>query len=136
MGNGMNQILLAVSILAIFLVAGCTQTANDPENNSGLKNDSSGNAVKEFSITAKQFEFVPSVITVNQGDRVVLTLNSSDVAHGFFLSEFNMNVTLPAGETKKVEFVADKAGTFSFRCSVPCGSGHQLMQGTLVVLEK
>ena len=39
-------------------------------------------------------------------------------------------------ETKKVEFVADKAGTFSFRCSVPCGSGHQLMQGTLVVLEK
>jgi cytochrome c oxidase subunit 2 len=32
-----------------------------------------------------------------------------------------------------VEFVADKAGTFTFSCSVYCGKGHRGMKGELVV---
>ena len=32
-----------------------------------------------------------------------------------------------------IEFIADKTGTFTFKCNVPCGSGHKTMAGTLIV---
>ncbi len=88
---------------------------------------------KEFTITAKQWAFSPSSIKVKKGDMVVLKVTSADVAHGLMLPAFNVNTTINKGETKTIEFVADKAGTFTFSCNVPCGAGHKAMTGTLVV---
>jgi len=89
--------------------------------------------VKEFNLTAKQWEFTPSTITVKKGDAVRLIIESIDVAHGFAMAEFNVNKRLNPGATITVEFVADRAGTFPFFCSVLCGSGHSKMKGKLVV---
>jgi cytochrome c oxidase subunit II len=90
-------------------------------------------AVKNFTITAKNWEFTPGTITVKKGDKVRLTITSVDVDHGFTLSAFNVKVMLKPGETQVVEFTADKVGTFTFFCSVPCGAGHRDMKGTLIV---
>ena len=89
--------------------------------------------VKSFSMTAKQFEFTPSTITVNEGDTVRLNITSTDVTHGFALPEFGVNKVLPPNSQTTVEFVASKKGTFGFFCSVSCGSGHTHMEGTVVV---
>lgn len=89
--------------------------------------------VKEFAVTVKQFEFVPSTITVTEGDTVKLAITSADVAHGFALPDFGVSETIEPGKTTAVEFVASKKGTFSFFCNVPCGSGHGSMRGQLVV---
>ena len=86
-----------------------------------------------FDLVAQQFEFTPATITVNQGDTVVLNLTSSDVPHGFSLPQFNVSETITPGKTTTVEFVADTTGTFTFACSLVCGSGHAGMSGTLVV---
>lgn len=86
-----------------------------------------------FDIVASQFEFSPSTITVNVGDTVVLNLTTSDVPHGFSLSQFGASATITPGQTKTVEFVADEAGTFTFSCSVVCGAGHSGMSGQIVV---
>lgn len=90
-------------------------------------------STKTFSIKARQWEFEPNTVTVNKGDKVVLNVTSEDVSHGFFLDDFGVNETLKPGTTSKIEFTADQAGTFSFACSVFCGSGHGGMTGTLVV---
>ena len=90
-------------------------------------------AVKEFAITAKRFEFNPSTITVNKGDKVKLTITSTDTTHGFSLPDFNINERLEPNQPVTVEFVADKLGTFTFRCNIRCGSGHSTMSGTLIV---
>src|SRR3989338_4384005 len=92
-------------------------------------------AIKEFSMVAKQWEFVPSSITVKKGDRVKLSIKSTDVAHGFTLTAFGISERLEPNKTVVVEFVADKVGTHSFFCSVSCGSGHGGMRGQLVVTE-
>jgi len=92
-----------------------------------------GVQVKEFTMVAKRWDFEPSTITVNEGDTVRLIINSIDVAHGFAISTFGVNERLNAGETVTVEFVADRKGTFSFFCSVFCGSGHGGMRGSLIV---
>lgn len=90
-------------------------------------------ATKSFSMTAQQWDFAPSTITVSEGDTVNLSIKSIDVDHGFAISEFGVNTTLKAGTTTNVSFVADTAGTYTFFCSVFCGSGHGSMTGTLVV---
>lgn len=89
--------------------------------------------VKSFSMTAQKWSFSPTTITVNKGDTVKISINSTDVTHGFFLSEFGVSENLNAGTTTNVSFVADKSGSFSFTCSVFCGSGHSNMVGTLIV---
>lgn len=89
--------------------------------------------VKEFDIIAKQWDFTPSVIAVDVGDKVILNINDVDVSHGFTIFEFGVNERLTPGKTTRVEFIADKAGEYTFLCSVPCGRGHSGMRGTLVV---
>lgn len=90
-------------------------------------------AVKEFNMTAKKYEFIPGTITVNRGDEVVINAVSLDVTHGFSIPEYNIVETISPGATKTIRFTADKAGQFTFSCSVYCGSGHSAMSGTLIV---
>lgn len=89
--------------------------------------------VKDFSVVAKQWEFVPAEIIVNKGDQVRLKVTSQDVTHGFNIPEYKINKQLPNGEEVIIEFTADKTGTFIFFCSVPCGKGHSKMNGKLIV---
>lgn len=96
-------------------------------------NNSPVPSTKTITITAEQWKFIPSTITVKQGDLVKLLITSTDVKHGFSLSAFDVNVNLNPGETTVVEFGASKTGTFAFSCSVFCGSGHAHMSGTLIV---
>ena len=89
--------------------------------------------IKEFDMIAKRWDFEPDTITVNEGDTVILHITSIDVTHGFGLSAFGINKDLREGETINIEFVADQKGTFTFRCTVSCGSGHSGMNGQLIV---
>ncbi len=92
-------------------------------------------AMKEFTMTAKKWEFSPATITVNKGDKVKLSIQNinTDQDHGFIISDFNVNKKLVSGQTTVVEFTADKTGTFTFSCNVFCGAGHSDMRGTLIV---
>lgn len=86
------------------------------------------------NVTAFQWGYKPDTITVKQGDNVTLYLTSSDVTHGFELDAFGINAEITPGQITTVNFIADKPGTFTFYCSVFCGSGHSTMRGTLIVL--
>ncbi len=92
-----------------------------------------GSNLKEFVVVARRFSFEPAVISVQKGDRVRLTLKSADAAHGLAISEYGVDLRANAGQSATTEFTADKEGTFSFSCSIYCGSGHLEMGGKLVV---
>ncbi len=84
-------------------------------------------------MTADQFAFDPPVLRVNQGDTVRLTLQAADVVHGFYLDGYGLNTRIEPGVSRQIEFTADRAGKFRYRCSVSCGSLHPFMIGELVV---
>lgn len=142
--------LLILAVIVVLVFSGCSgkqdaanQITGAPqekevnqmeEKTTGEKTTASGE-VKEVKIAASQFAFDPDTITVKKGDKVKLTLTNIDVAHGISIKEFNIDLKPGAGETKSVEFVADKAGTFSMYCNVFCGEGHREMKGTFVVEE-
>ena len=122
--------IVAFLMIMTVAISGCG--SSDGKTSVG-KNLTGNGQVKEFSITAKTFEFIPNEIIVNKGDHVILHIKSIDVMHGFAIAAYGINEQLNPGEEVKVEFMADKSGEFSFFCSVPCGSGHTGMQGKLIV---
>lgn len=123
--------ILLILLIAVVLVSGCTDTTGDT---TGKEEPTTGGEVREFEMTAQQWEFIPSTITVNKGDIVKLHITSIDVAHGFGLPDFGINERLEPEKTVDVEFVADKTGTFTFTCTVFCGFSHGRMKGQLIVI--
>jgi cytochrome c oxidase subunit 2 len=91
--------------------------------------------VHEIQVTLRKYEFSPGSLRVRNGEQVRLIMAAADHDQGFKLDDFDINQKIPRGTTVVVEFIADKAGTFQFRCSSVCGLGHRNMKGTLVVEE-
>lgn len=89
--------------------------------------------IVEINLIARKFSFEPSEIRVHKGDHVKIHVKSIDVPHGLAIPGYDINIGLPPNEEKLADFVADKAGTFDFECSVYCGSGHGNMEGKLIV---
>jgi len=88
---------------------------------------------RHVRIEASQFQYMPSVISVNPGDRVTIDLTSNDVVHGLYVDDYGVGITADPGQTTRLTFVADKAGTFALRCFAPCGPLHPFMVGKLNV---
>lgn len=107
-----------------------------------------------IEVTAKTFEFIPNEIHVKVGEHVEIKLHSADRAHGLKLDLYPEGASQdgppglvfdhPQGDAKvekhkdrDIDFVAARAGTYDFKCSVQCsmGHGHDRMTGKLVVEE-
>jgi len=106
-----------------------------------------------LSLEAKKYGYSPYRIIVNKGDKIVLKPTSLDATHGFLLDGHPIEFIMRKGATflkytwqdedgklqadwdrvSEVEFVADKAGKFTFRCTQTCGNLHPFMTGELIV---
>ena len=106
-----------------------------------------------ISLEAKKYGYTPERIIVNKGDTVVLKPASLDATHGFLLDGYPIEFIIRKGGTylkytwedddgnlqadwdkvSEVEFIADKAGKFIFRCTQTCGNLHPFMTGELIV---
>jgi cytochrome c oxidase subunit 2 len=97
----------------------------------------SGAAATEqvIHLTAKKFEYSPNEITVKKGQPVVIEIVSLDRKHGFMIPELKVRSDVKPGAQNIVRFTPDKTGTFNFHCDLFCGSGHEGMAGTIVVVE-
>ena len=86
-----------------------------------------------FRIDARQFAYSPSELKVNAGDTVTFELVSNDVVHGLYVDDYGVSVEADPGQTQTLTFVADKPGSFRFRCNITCGAMHPFMIGKLTV---
>jgi plastocyanin len=106
-----------------------------------------------ISLEAKKYGYSPSRIVVNEGDTIILRPNSMDATHGFLLDGHPLEFVMRKGVTflrytwkdddgnlqsdwdrvSEVEFVAEQAGKFTFRCTQTCGNLHPFMTGELIV---
>ena len=76
--------------------------------------------------------WLPSVIAVEQGDKVKLTLKNlvpgADNKHGFTIPAYNVTEVVTRDEPKTITFVADKAGVFPYSCQLhPAHIGGSLI---------
>jgi heme/copper-type cytochrome/quinol oxidase subunit 2 len=90
-------------------------------------------AERHVRLEARSYAFTPPIVHVQPGDRVVLEVVSTDVVHGIYVEGYDLSITADPGQTARLDFVADRAGSFRIRCSVTCGPLHPFMIGKLAV---
>jgi cytochrome c oxidase subunit II len=106
--------------------------------------------VQVIELTAKKYEYSPSPVHVKAGTKVQLKITATDHDHGFKIanvpdgSEPNSKpgLVFPSPhecwqlkkvETTTIEFFAQTAGTYTFKCCHTCGLGHRGMKGQIIV---
>jgi cytochrome c oxidase subunit 2 len=116
---------LPISVL--LLLSACSS------ENPGEKPAAASSPAAMIEVTAQRWSFTPDTLHLKVGVPVVIELSSLDVHHGFNLPAFNVRAdALPQMQTQ-VPITPDKTGTFTFRCDFYCGSGHEEMQGQVIV---
>ena len=86
-------------------------------------------------MTAERFTFTPSQVKVKAGTVIEFRIESEDTNHGFRIPAAGIDGVVPKrgkGELR-VKFHADKPGRYEFECSKPCGAGHNIMRGVIIV---
>lgn len=84
-------------------------------------------------VRARRFTFEPAAIHVARGEAVILEFTSLDVPMGFNLPEFGLRSDIMPGALSRLPLTANKSGEFPFLCDIFCGSGHETMNGVLIV---
>ncbi len=91
-----------------------------------------GSAVT-FDVNGGNFYFVPTVMKVKKGDTVTINFKNDGGFHDFIIDEFNAKTDrIKDGAIATVTFVADKAGSFEYYCSVGSHRANG-MKGMLIV---
>lgn len=88
---------------------------------------------RHITVNARSFAFEPGTVRVNQGDTIVIRLESSDVVHGLYVDGYNVRGVAEPGRPAEIRFTADRTGSYPMRCPVSCGNLHPFMIGKLVV---
>jgi len=117
------------SILILGVLVTCLAGAD------GVAGQAASAGIHEITMTAKCYAFDPAIIQVKKGEKVRLIITATDRDHGIKIEGYDINQVLKKGDPTTIEFTADKAGTFVFKCSVFCGMGHRKMKGMLRVQE-
>jgi cytochrome c oxidase subunit 2 len=141
--------LLLVGVLGIAVAIRWTAAAQSP---AGQSPSEQVDAPQVIEVSAKKYEFTPAEIHVRKGAKVELKVHSEDETHGIKLSD-RADGADPAsapgllfgepgqnGKVKKhvdqiIDFTAQEAGTYDFKCAKICGFGHGSMKGKLIVDE-
>jgi len=86
-----------------------------------------------IKVVARRFTFTPSEIRLKKGVPTTLEFTSLDVVMGFNAPDFGVRSDIVPGKTSRVSFTPDKTGKFTFQCDIFCGSGHEDMNGVIIV---
>lgn len=122
-----RSLLLIVTLgiaMAVFVALACAG-----EDEAGDAGDS-----EAAEVTAKEFEFIPDKLRVEEGQTFEVRFeNSGDAQHTFTIDEFDVDAELAPGE-EQVVLVATpaRAGQFAFYCRFHRSQG---MEGALTIGE-
>ncbi len=108
-------------------------TSANPPTTTTTGTNTTATAVKEFTVNGGNFYFKPATITVKLGDTVKINFVNDAGTHDFVIDELGVRTPrIAGGQSASVQFVANKAGSFEYYCSV--GEHRSMgMKGTLVV---
>lgn len=138
--------------LIVRVVVAVLQLAMALTGHGQTSNPSQSDASQIIVVSSKKYEFSPNLIRVKKGTRIRLKVQSLDEDHGMKLSLYperskdksaaglvfdnpQENGKVEKGKDQMLEFVAQRAGTYEFKCAVFCGVHHGRMKGKLIVEE-
>lgn len=128
-----KNLLVGLGVFLAVVIAGFV-LIQKPKTNMPVASVSPNSPVKEFNVSAKEFSYTPSSITVSKGDTVKINFtNNGTTAHNFTISDLGIaSKTINPGETDTVTFAASQTGNFTYFCSIDSHESLGL-KGTLTI---
>jgi plastocyanin len=118
-------VLVAVVIVGMVFVRapnlGSTSSTSDTQGSPSATISNEAEAgVNEIKVSVKEFSYNPSVITVNKGERVRITLTNDGAAdHNLSIQGIGITTkTIAPGQSDSTEFTPGVLGSFTFFCTV------------------
>jgi cytochrome c oxidase subunit 2 len=126
---------LLLVLTLVFALSACgskkdeaADTIVDPAKASGTTEASTELLLKASD---KTFKFDQEEYTIKKGEAIKLTLVNESGTHELKIS--GLDVNLKKGKMSQT-ITPDKAGTYTIKCSYPCGNGHINMNAKLIVI--
>jgi cytochrome c oxidase subunit 2 len=123
MNANRRRVLFRTGAFALFAAAGA----------GALVRRSAAAETPVIKVVAQRFQFTPSEISLKSGQPVVLEITSLDFIHGFNFPALGIRTNLLPGPPTRVALKGLAPGRYDFLCDNFCGSGHEEMNGTIVV---
>ena len=108
------------------------------------RNDATGANFLRVNVTAQQFEWsfsypdakglTTGILRLPKDRSVLLTLNSKDVIHSFWVPEFSQKEDTVPGIVTTLHITPNRLGTFPVICTELCGLGHSVMRTSVIVM--
>jgi nitrosocyanin len=137
MSKAMLKTMAAIALMVAFTLVGANRLAMAqgaaPAAPAPAMDEPGTKSFTLVSVEVDDTKFwLPSVIAVEQGDKVKLTLKNqvpgASNQHGFTIPAYNITEVVTRGEPKVVTFVADKPGVFQYSCQLhPAHIGGSLI---------
>lgn len=91
-----------------------------------------GGSSTPVNVTLSEYKIEPAPVKLVQGKNTLVIKNNGTMTHDFYVKDLNIKVEVGAGQEKKQEVTAGKAGTFEVICTQP-GHVDSGMKGTVEV---
>jgi len=85
----------------------------------------------QLKASSKTFKFDQDEYTIKKDEPITLTLVNESGVHG--LSIGGLDVALNSKKMTQT-IIPKKAGTYTIKCNVPCGTGHMTMSAKITVV--
>jgi len=130
MSKGMLKTMAAMLAAAAFMIPSASRIAAAadaaPSAAAAPVPEMDEPGTRSFTLVAVEVNdtkfWLPSVIAVEQGDKVKLTLKNQVPGeanqHGFTIPGYKIAEVVTRGQPKTITFVADKAGVFPYSCQL------------------
>ena len=124
-----KNLLIGLGVLLAVVIAGIVFTKSPKPSSAPSSNfqtpgtaatSDTGGKINEIKVSAKEFAYTPSVITVNKGERVRITLiNDGATDHDLSIQGLGVATKIIAsGESDSIDFTPAVTGSFTFICTV------------------
>ena len=99
----------------------------------GIAHSQSQDSERVIKVVAQKFHYTPEEIILKTDEPTRLEFTSLDFIHGFNIPALKLRASLPPGQVTVVHLTVKKAGIYDFLCDNFCGSGHEEMNGRIIV---
>jgi cytochrome c oxidase subunit 2 len=124
-----SYILATTLLLSLTACGGGNGNNNTAKLNTKLVETADAKGASKLHITGKNWKWDKTTYTVKANQPVTITLSNKLGYHVVKIDKTGVEVSMDKPQT----FLFKKAGTYTIRCGVICGAGHQTMTAKLIV---
>lgn len=132
---------LIPGVISLMLVLSACGNSASKGNMDGMdmgnspKPSSAASSSGVVTVVSTDWKWEMSQTTFKKGETVTFSIQGKKGVHGFAIDGTDIDQRVAPGETKEVKWTPDKAGEFTIKCSIACGTGHADMVQKITVSE-